>query len=836
MPDHLFIQNASQSISFANSSGGGQPANVPARETQVHGSRILELLTAVNAQNVELQVAHRLTGLPVRQGVYMEFQSAANYDLIVKSLENIGNGIRLSNVRTTESQAGDITFATVFVPTRQEEYFIRKVNEYLDPARDSQSGMPRNNLLVSSIESVETAVIESFWTDTSATIPRDHAVWCEAWLAINSTGTTDEVNARKITLLSEFILICELYDIEIIPEETLLFPERLIVMIKTNREQFLRVIESVDFLAELRLAREAASFWVQQSNADQLEWVRDLRQRMTFLENNVSVSLLDTGVNNGHLLLAPVLPDARLLALSVQWSGSDDNGHGSLMAGVAQYGDLIVLLEESEPIDITHCLTSVKLVPPPNFPPNNPQFYGYLTQQAISIAEIALPHYKHIFCSAVTSWTIKHRGRPTSYSAAIDQITSGQLDDQRRLYITSAGNVWDSQIWAGYPDTNLLEPVQDPAQSWNALTVGAYTEKVVIRDQRYNGHSSLAPMRGLSPYSSTSHSWEKRWPMKPDVVFEGGNIRKAPDGSLYENFDDFSILSTSHRSSEQFDIISATSAATAYASWMAAKIQYAYPAAWPETIKGLMIHSAEWPTEVISQFALDLKRKADVQTLIRICGYGVPNFERAISSRNNALTLVSQETIQPFRYNDSNKPSVNEMHIYELPWPRDILLALAESPVRLRVTLCYFIEPGPGEVGWKERYRYSSHALRFDLNRPNESKEEFMKRVNVAEREEGDEVDTNSGSGRWTVGADNRSLGSVHSDIWNGTAAEIATSNLIGVYPVIGWWRERAHLGKVTAETRYSLIVSLDTPVQDVDIYTPVATAIATAIPVTTRV
>jgi hypothetical protein len=216
--------------------------------------------------------------------------------------------------------------------------------------------------------------------------------------------------------------------------------------------------------------------------------------------------------------------------------------------------------------------------------------------------------------------------------------------------------------------------------------------------------------------------------MKPDVVFEGGNIRRAPDGTLYENFDDLSILSTSHRSTEQFDVISATSAATAQASWVAAKIQYSYPTAWPETVKGLVIHSADWPEEVIQQFGIDISRKTEVQTLIRICGYGVPNFDRAVNSRNNALTLISQETIQPFKYNDRNEPSVNEMHVYELPWPRDVLLSIGAAPVRLKITLCYFIEPGPGEIGWKERYRYSSHAFRFDLNRPNESREEFVKR------------------------------------------------------------------------------------------------------------
>ena len=85
------------------------------------------------------------------------------------------------------------------------------------------------------------------------------------------------------------------------------------------------------------------------------------------------------------------------------------------------------------------------------------------------------------------------------------------------------------------------------------------------------------------------------------------------------------------------------------------------------------------------------------------------------------------------------------------------------------------------------------------------------------------------------MGANNRVLGSVHSDIWEGTAADIATCNLIAIYPVLGWWRERKHLGNVEKRTRYSLIVSLITPPQDINIYTPIEAIIRTPVTITTQ-
>lgn len=102
-----------------------------------------------------------------------------------------------------------------------------------------------------------------------------------------------------------------------------------------------------------------------------------------------------------------------------------------------------------------------------------------------------------------------------------------------------------------------------------------------------------------------------------------------------------------------------------------------------------------------------------------------------------------------------------------------------------------------------------------------------MKRLNKAVRDDDeDKPDTSSGSKRWLIGSNSRNFGSVQSDIWNGTAAEIATCNLLGVYPLIGWWRERPHLQRWDRKARYSLIVSLHTPDETIDIYTPVATQI----------
>ena len=156
----------------------------------------------------------------------------------------------------------------------------------------------------------------------------------------------------------------------------------------------------------------------------------------------------------------------------------------------------------------------------------------------------------------------------------------------------------------------------------------------------------------------------------------------------------------------------------------------------------------------------------------------------------------------------------------------------------MRVTLSYFIEPGPGEIGWKEKYRYPSCGLRFDVINKNETKEDFIKRINVKMR--GDDIkdkgEGTSGNEYWFLGPGNRDVGSIHSDFREQSAIDLCDANYVAVYPVIGWWRERAHLKRYNSKVRYSLVVSISTPKTEVDFYTPIITQVEVGVKNTVEV
>ena len=308
--------------------------------------------------------------------------------------------------------------------------------------------------------------------------------------------------------------------------------------------------------------------------------------------------------------------------------------------------------------------------------------------------------------------------------------------------------------------------------------------------------------------------------MKPDVVMEGGNIARSPAGTDFDTPDEFQLLTTRRPQlgGGLLTTICATSAATAQAGWLAAQILAEFPSLWPETVRALIVHSAEWTDPMRIRFDGATRRAARV-ALRRRYGMGVPDLSRATRSATDSLTLVVEGMIRPF---DQGKH--REMHVHEVPWPTEFLGGLGETPVRLRISLSYFIQPNPSRRGWVRRYQYSSHGLRFDVRRSTESTMEFRRRINaLAEAEEDRRPTGSSDAAEWFFGPENRVSGSLHTDFWRGTAADLAQRGVIAVYPVTGWWKDQPKRDRSDAGVRYSMIVSIDTPEIDVDIWTPVA-------------
>ena len=807
---NIFLSNTKESMPYKTTRRGGGKNNYPVLTQPLAHVRKLkqELDSIINSAITPKQVA----AIKEKDGFYLDVSGKPGYDLKYDSLEDGRAGIQLLNIQSKDA----VTKATVFVPKNKVSNLIRKFDKF--ESTISIGDKPKNNDLVSSIDIIREADVASFWQGSHENMPTsDIRVWCEVWLSTEKQNDSDVLTEFK-SLLDEFNISYK--------DEHITFPERIVMLVLVNYNDLVALLQCSKHIAEFNKCEEPNSFFIKESLTAQYDWVDDIKSRLQLEDSNATICLLDTGVSSAHPLLEPFIKKQDIHTVFDDGDLSDYGGHGTGMAGVALYQDLNLSLLSRDIISIPYRIESSKILRNQN---NDSELYGAITAQGILFNEIENPDKDRSICMAVT--TDATDGLPTSWSGAIDEIVSGVNvssgdNENKRLMLISAGNALPSDlIEINYPDVNINSYVQNPGQSWNALTVGAYNSKIKIHDTDFLGYQPVADVGELSPYSSTSVLWDNKWPIKPEILMDGGNI--AYKDNFYSNCDDLSLLTTNDKLSENlFSTIWATSAATAQASKLSAEIYCKYPNAWPETIRALMVHSARWTDKMKQQFLpSEIPKKSDIRVLLRTCGYGIPNLERAVFCKNNYVNMIIEEELQPF----DKSVVTNELHIHKLPWPKEVLEALGDEEVELRVTLSYYIEPSPGHIGWKDKYTYQSCGLRFELKNSMESLDDFKKRVNLAARDE----DINwhnelSPSAPWYLGVKNRNVGSIHSDFMCVPAVDLSSANGIAVYPVGGWWKNRKRLKRYYDKIRYSLIVSLSTKDSEVDFYTPIITEIQT--------
>lgn len=814
---HLFPRYTRATEGYtAKKTAGGAKVAVPPQPRAQHAQALRTQFAQVEAAQLRRVAEQKAAEVQTAIGIQIEFESQQGVDLAAESLARDHQGIQLMNVRKHANQV----LATVFVPQGKLTHFEKLIKAYVEHRTSATTGRALDNQpLIDAIRSVRVATFDSLWTDSAEALPtkETEAIWWEAWLPGGDDRQQVIADFRKVTEQGGLL----------VRERVLHFPERMVLQMHGSKVQLLQSALVLNMIAELRRAKTTAQFFTELRVPDEAEWGKDLQDRLVPQHvGNSFVTLLDTGVNHGHPLLAPMVAGGDRHTVEPSWGLDDTNGHGTELAGLALFGDLTPALSDNALLSVPHRLESVKILQGPG--DNDGQSYGAITAEAVARVEISAQDRRRVFAMAVSSTDGRDRGRPSSWSAEVDRLACDYegLGETPRLFVLCAGNTQDPNAWSDYPASLSTNLVHDPGQAWNALTVGAYSEHTTISESFGHQYNPIAPVGGLSPYTTTSATWQTGWPFKPDIVMEGGNAAIDRTG-FTSQMDSLSLLTTNSRPHERLFTVSwATSASTALAAGMAARIQAAYADLWPETVRALMVHSARWTQSMLDVYVPNgvRNRTTNMRQLLRHCGYGVPSLERALYSAGNSLTLIVQDQLQPYQKVGSTIRT-RDMHLHDLPWPTDLLQELGEAQVTLRVTLSYFIEPNPGQRGGIDKYAYQSHALRFAVRRPLENEAAFRRRINAqAEAEEqGLPVSASGSDTGWTIGERTRSRGSLVSDSWSGTAAALANRGQLAVFPTMGWWRNRPSHGRFDRVAKYSLVVSIEAPEIQQDLYSIVA-------------
>ncbi|NOY91361.1 MAG: S8 family peptidase [Deltaproteobacteria bacterium] len=785
----------------------GQPrtpqASLPQRDPSTH-SRYLKDQLAVMTHEVEARPAG--TRDPEAQREIIAVNPAIGFALVGGSLGD--KDVRVigedpaSGLVLLDSGSADL-------PALR-----RKLNEYQNPEKNSEkSGAPRNAPLLAPIERIGIARVE----DVASERVRQVAASEAQWLAIGCRGGSYDPDSN---VRSRGEITRQLWRFARImgPAAEFVAAMQIVFYVKLTFHQLEQVVKAVDCVYEVQLAERTIRDWLFLEH-DEVDLTS---HRMTPPPpGSPSVVILDSGIADGHVLLAPAVLSATSVVPGVA-SGVDVHGHGTEMAGIALHLDRVGDAVEGGVSAAPHWLQSVKIYTNESGTKNAPARAAWapMTIEAVEHAEASQEPTAQVFAMAITARM--ENLEPTDWSQAIEQL--GWNEGRGRLICISAGRAdsHDADLIRNYPHLNLVQPIEDPAQAWNALTIGACTWRTQMPPAKLlKEYAPVAPAGGASPHTPARPVKADRVPNKPEVVFEGGNV--AFDGALPDpGVGTLTSLTTGHRSDRPLASMWGTSEATARAAHLGARVWAADPSLRPATVRGLIVHAASWTPEMWQQFE-------GIDDRLAICGYGAPEFAFATACARDRATVIVEDSMPngvivqkpkkepPKRKTTSpTEPKLERRaKFFRFPVDEELLLDHGDLDVELRVTLSYL-----PEVHTFRRRSFRGLDLRWDMQGPAETEDAFRWRVNKKIREQF-KLKKRKGF-PWTIGPKRRQRGTVQSDRWTGKASLLAGSKLFAVMPVIGWWDERKEFQERAQP--FSLIVSV--VAAGLDVYTPISVAL----------
>ncbi|MGA0615661.1 S8 family peptidase [Paracoccus sp. KR1-242] len=713
--------------------------------------------------------------------------------------------------------------ALLFVPDDARAFLQERIRSYGQP-RGNQP--PADVEKFERVETIRAAEVHALFVG-SVDFASPEPLWWELWVRHDGRIAAGVAAAARLAALD-------------VHEDRLLFPDTTVLFVHASAEGITGFVGRIPgAVTEIRKATGTIEPFIDRgaTGLGPQDWTSDLAKRIVPPPPDANaVCALDTGVAAQHPLIAPALRGA--WAYDAAW-GADDHhphgGHGTPLAGLALYGDLEPLMNDTRQVQLTHTVESMKLLPPRGFPKTKPPSYGVVTEGAIALVEAERPNVRRAFCLANSACDFPP-GRPSSWSGALDQIASGSMPgDQaegvpaaerpKRLMVVATGNMPGGKL----DHVRLSHPLEDPSQSWNALTIGGFTRKETP-PANPPGLKPVVPANHRSPFSLGSQTLSSDLtPIKPEVLFEAGNMIANAAGDCGWEPSVSLLAPGSNVLHEPLVPFCATSAAAGMAGHFVGALQAALPDLWPETHRALAVDSAHWPEPIRKRLIgtgqhWKTGTKAAKQAILREVGYGVPDLQRAINSASNDVTLIAQAPIQPFVTGESGGPVFNEMHFYDLPWPKAALEKIENGIVTMKVTLSYFVEPNLSGRAATRPETYRSFGLRFAMKKRSDTKEQFKRRVSG--QQEKDTSGPQQEGDYWLLGSNAAQAGSLHCDLWRGRAIDLALHDAVGVYPVTGWWKTHPGQKRFNDKGRYALVISISAPDQDVDLYAEIKSAV----------
>lgn len=554
-----------------------------------------------------------------------------------------------------------------------------------------------------------------------------------------------------------------------------------------------------------------------------------------------AVCVIDSGIQEGHVLLAPAIDIATSRCFLPEKAPTDigdfvaPGGHGTRVAGAVIYGESVAA--DGRP-QLPYWVQNARVLNEHNMMPEN-VFPPAATRAAVEHFHQG-PRQTRIFNHSVNALGSCRTRYMSAWAAEID-LLSQQYDV---LVVQSVGNVPASaappligvkeHLAAArtYP-AYLGQPacrVANPGQSLQALTTGSIAYGTFAQ----GGWQSFARRHGdPSAFSRSGFSiWDT---IKPEVVEHGGDaVRTANDpadvaiGSRVPGVCPELVRSTMHPPGPAFARDDAgTSYATPKVARIAAALQNVLPQESTLLYRALIVQSAQWPDWAEAILAelrtAEIRRNQDRRQallddageIIRWIGFGVPDQARATTNTDHRVTLITS---------GESPISARECHVYQIPIPPNLRTAAEDYDVRIDVTLSYVAQPRRTRRNLR---RYLSTWVDWKSSKLGESLDSFRTR---ALREDGQDSAVVDGAVLpWAlheresdglIRTARRNSGTVQKD-WAVVKSHALPEHFcIAVVGHEGWNHDP------DAEAAYALAVTLEIQGQEIPIYEPLRVAV----------
>ena len=393
-------------------------------------------------------------------------------------------------------------------------------------------------------------------------------------------------------------------------------------------------------------------------------------------EGAPGIGILDSGITSAHPLLAPAIGEATAVPNGLG-NGTDDHGHGTMVSGLALYGDVAACIQAGVFVPELKLYSARVLNRQCKF--DNEQLIT--TQMRDAITYFQGTYDCRVFNISLGDERQPYKGGKVSPWASVLDTLARELDV---VIVVSAGNyrhdsisgVSADSLLQDYPRYLLHEEARaiEPATGAIVLTIGALAGSANIPPGSAANSLSIRPIAQVgqpSPFTRSGPGLGGS--IKPELCDYGGNFAyDTRQGAFLDNLSECSVISLNRLYLQRlFTTDNGTSYAAPRVAHVAARLFAGFPGASANLIRALIVASASVP-----EAAEDILSRISRDAVLCVCGYGRPDYDLAHTSDENRVVLYADGEL-----------GYDNFHVYEVPIPGNFIDTRGER--KISATLAY---------------------------------------------------------------------------------------------------------------------------------------------------